>query len=143
MRKKYQLHNLIPDQKEKDESHISSSLQGHITTLVYKIIIIQRHHKQRPSSLVGHPSLIAMPRVRIPAALCASFFSKLLKHEILVYKQDNTIHHHNPRCRAVGRACASYLEDQSSMPYQLMFFYFSKSKQVYQYIKDNTTYISI
>ena len=30
MRKKYQLQNLIPDQKEKDDSHICSSLQGQL-----------------------------------------------------------------------------------------------------------------
>jgi len=71
MRKKYQLQNLIRDQKEKDDSHICSSLWGHVATLLYKKFIIQRNHKQRPGALVGHPGLTAMPRVRILAVLDA------------------------------------------------------------------------
>ena len=71
MRKKYSLQNLIPDQKEKDDSHICSSLQSHVVIL-YKIMIIEYNHEHRPGVLVGHPRFIAMIRVRITSSLCSS-----------------------------------------------------------------------
>ena len=84
------------------------------------------NHVQILGALVGQPCFSAKPPVRIPASLCASFFSKLLKYEILVYKQGNTTHQHNRQCRPVGGACARC---RFKSPYRFCFWVRIKTQE--------------